>query len=418
MPPEDLPSQGTQPLSDDAQRKLWFEYLAKLNDRELQSSQAYGFTPWALLALVAAIIYHGVPQIPAFLSTPGAATASLVTLLLEIDVLCFGGISVVALIGYCGPASQSRLLPELNKRAAQVRNWTLRIFFAAVAAMHFIASARTTGFPNARWVLVAFGLLWTINLLQGIWMDLKAAREAKKNKLPLITLSITNSSAQFGSPIAAAVMFPIAVVPLVTLFNFLRAIHGHGLLWVSTLGTATDVLVIIVVLWALFFMAIDSMSRGVFIALERDVILESLPPSEIRARFIREALGSSVGDWLETVYQKRRESFSRIGRLMDSLKHRVQEIEAIDPGFTLERAGRAQKLLDELDAGLNSYLEELKGFLYQLRQVMTVSPNTWERGLLTRMIEQWTAESNQFIGAASSADELRKRLLAHVNPPQ
>jgi hypothetical protein len=188
---------------------------------------------------------------------------------------------------------------------------------------------------------------------------------------------------------------------------------------VIPLGAATEILVLVVVLVVMFLTGLHSTSRSIFLDLERDVVLENLPPAEIRARFIREALGPSVGDWLETLYRERQKSFSRMAGLTDSLRARVQEIEAIDPKYSIERAGRAQKLLEELDGGLNRYIEELKGFLLQLRDAIRVSPpSTWETGILTRIAEQWASEQGQFAGTASSAGELRKRLSALAGPPK
>ena len=419
MAPQDLPPPVTQPSSDDAQRKLWFEYLAKLNDRQLQSSRASGFTPWALLAVAAAILYHGVPRIPAFLSIPGGTTAALVLLALEIDALSLGGVVVLALIVYCGPGIRARLLPEHNKRALQIQTWIGRTVLVAVVAEHFLVFARLSVFPFVRWVLFAFGLFWVWNLLTGIRTDLKRAREAKSHNYSPPVLSVTRASMLLCSILGAVVVFPIGATALVTLLLFLNSLQRASVPWVIPLGAATEILVLVVVLVVMFLTGLHSTSRSIFLDLERDVVLENLPPAEIRARFIREALGPSVGDWLETLYRERQKSFSRMAGLTDSLRARVQEIEAIDPKYSIERAGRAQKLLEELDGGLNRYIEELKGFLLQLRDAIRVSPpSTWETGILTRIAEQWASEQGQFAGTASSAGELRKRLSALAGPPK
>lgn len=418
MVPEDVTDQGGQPSSEHEQRKLWFEYLAKLNDRDLQSTRASGFTPWALLAVAAAIVYNAVPQIPSFLSIAGAATTTLVILVLELDAVSLLGISVAALIFYCAPATQLRLLPEHNRRAKRMQIWILRTILAVLAAGHLAASALASGSAAVRWLLVTLGLFWLLNLVLGVRKDLKKSREARRHKLPLPAFSASTIAHDFRSLLVGAFVLPFGALALAALFVFMRLLQDAGRSWVVPVGAATDVLGLVVVLLALLLTAVGSVSRGTFLALERDVILESLPPSEIRTRFIREALGPSLGDWLETLNEGRRESLARIVALTDSLKSRAQEAEAIDPCFPLERSGRAQKLLEELDAGVKRYFEELKGFAFQVNQVTETSANAWETRILTRIAEQFVAEKDLSTGALKSMADLRKSLHALANPPK
>ena len=147
--PQRIPSTAEiQHSSSDADRKLWLDYLAKLNDRELHSSQASGFTPWALLAVVAATVYTAVPKIPSFVATPGMATTSLVTLALEADVLFFEGLSIVALVCFCGPSVQSRLATAHSKRASSITILTGRIGIAVLAVIHFAAAVKLPKYGN------------------------------------------------------------------------------------------------------------------------------------------------------------------------------------------------------------------------------------------------------------------------------
>ena len=52
------------PERDDTDRKILFDYLAKLIDRELQRARASGATTWVVLGLIAAVLYGGIPQLP------------------------------------------------------------------------------------------------------------------------------------------------------------------------------------------------------------------------------------------------------------------------------------------------------------------------------------------------------------------
>jgi len=417
MPPDDLTSQGTQVASDDAQRKMWFEYLTKLNDRELQSARASGITPWALFAVAMAIIYKSVPQIPGFIATPGALKASLVVLILEIDAFVYSATAVVGLTYYCAASVRAHLLTEPSRRAAQIRLWGLRVALFAVTTVHFISPLWVTS-SFVRWTLAGLGLFWLFGLISGIAKDLGKAREAKKHKLPVPAFDVPKIGPDLGAMLLAGMTAPVAGIAFAALLVFLHSLGAAPVPWVVALGTATQSLAVIVVLIALFLRGIKEVSRNVYLTLERDIILENLTATEIKARFIREALGPSVGDWVEMLNQKRRAALEGIAELADSVKPQLQEIEAIDVRFPIERAGRAKKVLEEFDKRIATHFDELKGIVFQLRQVSETSPSAWETGILTQMAEEWTAQKDRFTGAASRAGEVRKSLAALANPPQ
>ena len=94
------PEEGQAP-SPDAERKLWLDYLAKLNDRQLQSARASGITTWVLLGVAAAILYKSVPQLPEFLSAPGTLGSSLIILMFEVDALLFLSLIPLYLVYFC-----------------------------------------------------------------------------------------------------------------------------------------------------------------------------------------------------------------------------------------------------------------------------------------------------------------------------
>jgi hypothetical protein len=248
--------------------------------------------------------------------------------------------------------------------------------------------------------------------------DFRKAREAKKHKLPLPTFDVAVIGPDLGAMLIAGLMGPVAGIAFAALLVFLRSLGTTAVPWVVALGAATQSLAVIVVLVTLFFRGINAVSRNIFLTLERDIILENLPTTEIKARFIREALGPSVGDWLETLNQKRSAALDGIAKLTDSAEPQLQDIERIDAGFPFERAGRAKKVLDEFEKGVGVQIDELKRFLFQLQQVTETSASAWETGILTRMSQEWTSERDQLTGVTSRAGEVRKRLSALASPPK
>jgi hypothetical protein len=364
-----------------------------------------------------AIIYKSVPQIPGFIATPGALRASVVVLILEIDAFFCSAAVVASLTYYCASGVQAHLLTEQSRRAAQIRAWGLRMVLFAVTAAHFITPLWATSW-FVRWALVGLGMFWLLNLISGIAKDLRKAREAKKHKLPVPAFDVPKIGPGLGAMLLAGAMAPVGGIAFAALLVFLHSLGAAPVPWVVALGAATQSLAVAVVLITLFLLGIKAVSRNVFLTLERDMILENLPATEIKARFIREALGPSVGDWLETLNQRGRATLEGIAELTDSVKPQLQEIEAIDVRFPLERAGRAKKVLEEFDKAIATHFDELKGMVFQLQQVSETSPSAWETRILTQMAEEWTAQGNRITGVASRAGEVRKSLAALANPPK
>jgi hypothetical protein len=74
------------PPSGESERKLWLEYIRSLNDRHLRSRGISGATSWALLGVLAAILYRSIPHLPAFLADPNNLKNSWVLFVFEFDM--------------------------------------------------------------------------------------------------------------------------------------------------------------------------------------------------------------------------------------------------------------------------------------------------------------------------------------------
>lgn len=398
--------------NEDNLRRLWFDYLSKLNDRELQSSRASGITTWALLAVAAVIVYRGVPEIPRLLSQAGAVRGTVVALILEIDVAFFLALGVVGLFYYCSGEAQARLLPECNRRAAEVTVWVGWACLLALAAGHFLVALLLGTLPFVRWVLIAFGALWLWDLIDAIRRRLKKERQARRHKLPAPSFTVSRFGPAAG-PLIAVGMLPFAALSAASLITFLRSLHGPPTAWILPLAAGTEGLLLIVVLATLLFRGLSSTSRGVFLALERDVVLYGLKGSELKARYIRDVLGTSVADWLEELDQKRRQNMSEMRSLLNSLEPKAAEIESLDSSLHHERSGRARDFMGGYRSRIHALIEELRGTNFLLRQLLReASPETWEIEALSRILREWESELDEIDALTSSATPYLERLEA------
>jgi hypothetical protein len=176
------------------------------------------------------------------------------------------------------------------------------------------------------------------------------------------------------------------------------------------LAAGTQFFIVSLIIIVLFFWGMDAVSRGIYMSLERDILLQNLSAPEIKSRFIREAVGPAVGEWLQDLEQKRQEVIAKIGELKNSFKPKLDEIEAIDAAYPLERAGRAKKVLKELNEAFQLQMDDLRTILSQLRHVSKTSPNKTEMEILQLVTDQFKSEIEWITRAAGSAGELRARL--------
>jgi hypothetical protein len=217
--------------------------------------------------------------------------------------------------------------------------------------------------------------------------------------------------ADLGARIAAGLLFAIAALALGTLFVFIRELGKT--LWLLPFGAATQFLAELAILLFLFVRALTSPAQTIYGTLERDIVLDNLAPSEIRSRFIREALGPTLGDWFETLNQKYCDAVSKIIELTNSVKPRLEEIESIDSHYALERNGRAEKLRTELREGIAPQISEIRGITFQLKQVRETSPSTRDKEMLTRILQEW---ESGLAALGDSAHQVLTRLEALASP--
>ena len=107
VPAQDsLPSTNTSSLN--AERRLWFDFISRLNERNLEASTKSGATTWVLFGVVVAIIYRCVPRIPSFLSNPAYFSATRTIFFLELNTVSAFSMLLTGLMHYSIGSSEMR----------------------------------------------------------------------------------------------------------------------------------------------------------------------------------------------------------------------------------------------------------------------------------------------------------------------
>jgi hypothetical protein len=410
MPSPEESSHTEQQPSEESRRKLWLEYLGRLNDRELQSTRASGATTWVLLAVAAAIIYRAVPQLPRFFSVPEALTETAVIWALTLDSLLFFLIALVGLIEYCTGGKEGRVLPELQKRAEWVLVWSMFCLTIVLVLVHVWLCLKLNRRDFAWWTLVGFAILWAWSQISVISIRWKKIHDARKYRIPTPSFSVTSTFPDFRALICAALLFPIGVVPCLALVAYIRALSLQGVDWVLPLGAAAQCLALMAILIALGVRGLEDVSRGIYRDLERDIVLEELTPAEIKSRFIAYALGVSIADWFKGVHMQLDESHSKLKALVQSTELRLREIDSISAVYGLERKGRASALLKEFNAGTEEYGLALRGYVTQMKEFLRIHHRWQDIEPLESTVREYKARLESMRAEAESLKPLRQKL--------
>ena len=413
MPSEQNEAEANLTSSEDAHRKLWFDYLTKLNDRNLQSARATGVTVWVLLGVAVAIVYRCVPLIPGFLSTENALKSAATIFLLELDaILHFLGTFAV-LLYLCGLTPEGRLVPDSAKKLNWVSQCVAIFALTCFALAHFWLGVHQIKPLGVRLVLLGFGLLWVTNVTLVIRGMVKKIQEGRKYKFraPLFALPSAHNL-----PFLMTASVLLGVGALSGVLYYLRSLATVPTGWVLPLGAANHCIILVVIVWILFQRAGQYPRKNAYRQLERDVVLEQLGVGEIKARFIAQILGSSVGEWLRSLDEQYSQSEKRTERLAESFNDRISEIEQIPVTFFLERQGRAKKLLEEYSSAVRAEAEPVQAALIQIKQLINEANLTdQENQMLKRLLADWTKRVKD-----QPTIDVRKRLeaLASAKAPK
>jgi len=388
---QDIPRTGTDSSEHGAGEKLWFDYLSKLNDRELQTERASGATSWLLLAVLAAMTYRGLSGLNGFVSTPHALTTAGIVGVLLWDSLFHFWLALVGLLYYCHGRFEARLVPNLNSRTRSVFRSALEVAFFALAGAHFVLSGSTAP-AVPRKTLVAFGLLWVANAASGLLTRLHQRRRARALGIPIVEFQGLAIPPVFGGLGIGAFGLATAALASACLYKNLAWLNSMSIDYAGPLRVGAQFWVSAILLFVLFNRQLTSLSRGIYLELERDIVLKRLSVPQIEQRFTEEALGEPVAKWLTEIRARLNAAHSKSNDIFSRIAVDLNEVEGIDRGYYLERQGRARKIEQKYEPEFEEVSQKLEAISQQLDQFGKVSMSVKPSGELRVVLNEWTSD--------------------------
>jgi hypothetical protein len=388
VPQDDPPITDRSSLG--AERRLWFDFVSRLNERNLEASTRSGATNWVLFGVVVAIVYRCVPRIPSFLSNPEYISATRTIFFLELNAAFAFGSLLVGLVLYSVGLSEKRLKPERARRANQTFVYVFGFAWGSLAVAQVWSGFKIVGFRFVKWTLIGFGLFWFVNIVAGIVKPIRKHGKEKERKVRLPEFYGFNIGGDLGHLLLVAFSVPLLILPGSALIVFLSSLSRTAG-WVLPLSAATQALVLCVIAMILLSRALNIGEQSAYAALERAIVVENLDPSEIRTRYVTQLLGPEVGEWLKSISSGMTEANEQLRRTTRAFNDRLAEIQAIDSQYSLERSGRAERLAKELSIASREHQDAMAKFSAQLLEYARFIFPKEETDLLKAVVSQLEA---------------------------
>jgi DNA repair ATPase RecN len=165
--------------------------------------------------------------------------------------------------------------------------------------------------------------------------------------------------------------------------------------YAGPLRVAAQFWVSVILLFVLLNRQLISLSRGIYLELERDIVLKRLSVREIEQRFTEEALGKSVANWLTEIRARLNAAHSKSIDIFSRIAVDLNEVEGIDRGYCLERQGRARKIEQKYEPEFKEVNQKLEAISEQLNQFGKVSMSVRPSGELRVVLNEWRSDTSR-----------------------
>ncbi|MBZ5645145.1 MAG: hypothetical protein LAO19_20485 [Acidobacteriia bacterium] len=399
--------------SDEAARKVWLDYIGKLNDRHRQSIGSSGATSWVLFGALVAILLSTIPRLTSFLKNPANLSSALVCFAFEFDVAIMLLAAYSYLLYFHLGGMATRTVPDRSRRVQPIIHVGVMMMQLFLIFSHFLAAkSAPVGPKSLRWGLAGVGLFWAVNLYMLVRKDTHKFRQSRQLGIPIPWFQGAGIDPQLGAPIGFGICASLTGLFLAGLIWYISLQMRAGEDWLAPLDASCSVLVFLVILVALAYRGFKVTLADSYEVLERSILLENLSPSDIRAKFIAQFIGSSAAEWLKDQIASLKEADDALLRVHAEIHRALDELEARGDRASREFKAALVKALSTLGMGVHQHAQVLKRHHFLTMEFSKALAGEPLSPPLTIVMSEWKAQLGQMVATARSATELRVKLIA------
>jgi len=376
------------------ERKLWFEYIKTLNERELQRAQRSGINTYVLLATLVALLYRFGPQLPQFINQPDNIVLGVTIFILLTINVCGVVMVTFAISMYCAGDTEFRAAPKSERTITSVVYALFALAGAGFICLECWVARSDIHLPRfGRYFLFAYAGWLVLNFVYPVVKFGQLAKKAKeiKNVLPRFTPFRT-------PPWTGLVFLPVGLIWLICgsilIVAYIRPLPDYGL---RPIKAASISLIVIFIVGYMFLRSIGSVTRHKYFGLERDIVLNQMTPAEIRSKYLSEFTGPDMVQWLDDALAGLDAREDRLRRAQDSALDQSKEIAKINVEYRAERRERVQPIIKELAEAMGECLSHHTLLHTQMRLFITGYVTNEEAGALRVKFLDYDRRFKEFV---------------------
>lgn len=316
-------------LEDKFTNKDWFEYIKKINDRELSKKSSNGITLWAIMGLFSYLLIELLKSIQ-FISIP----ENMFNVILYVTVFNNIVISLTmtfSIFSYSSVNQERTIINELSSKVGRIVVGFIFLWALIISCLNFYIGHNSVIRNLHTWAFYSVGVFFSLNTMFFLLNEFFEYTSIKRHGYP----KIENSFLAFINT-----NFPTKIV--LSIFNLLFGIIVYiqvrdilNSMFISDydadcIKIALQIIGIIFCMFSLLTKYLSGLRDTWLNNFERKIILEDLSSEKIKNLFISEYVGKTTLSWLKDYSSTVEENLASFCKSIEALDKNIVEFSIAD----------------------------------------------------------------------------------------
>lgn len=351
----------------------WYQFISKINDRNLSRQSSSGFTSWALLGVMSIIFYKLIDRLiliskmtdnylPVFIVW--------VTIISTIILICIFLLIIFSIKVnlYLTP----RLTANLSKKTKPLA--MMSFFITSFLWLVFSILSLCLNEINITWPFIIISFFFFM-FCSGIIFDvfdsivLRISFGRKHKDVPtLSSVPIFTGKDKYKQ------LTFILVLVILQIFSFLFMVIGllenDKYLNLDCIKGAIELNILLILFIILTDKIIVSLKHAVLEDIETQVFIDQLPPEEIKKNFTENILGESTKEWIIKIKAEINKKIDDLMEIYENIENEMKVINQINKDYKHEIQIRKNDLYKKLELNFLDYESYMNCALEYFRRLL------------------------------------------------
>lgn len=283
---------------DKFNNKDWFEYIKKLNDRELSSKSSNGLTLWAIMGLFSYLLFQLITYIP-IIAVP-ENNFKIILFITNLNNLFTCCCLILYSVFDFSENKERTIINDLSSKTDGPVKFFIFVWLFFSGILNIYVGFNSVLENLYLWSYYAFGVYYIINVFLSILINKILDITIKKNGHPKIESNTTGlkKSTKSGKILINIISFAFCLALLFQIKGILNNFFiGNNDILLLKISLQTNGLVLSVFIFISKY--VQNIRNSWLRNFERKIIVEDLTTAEIKKVFIEEYIGNTSLNWLK-----------------------------------------------------------------------------------------------------------------------